>query len=244
MPEAVAAYVETHNFIDAIDIQKSILSGYRNDFAKHAPKNDVPRIKMFWDAIPSQLAKENKKFMYSGIKKGERAAWYRSPISWLSGAGLIHLCRRVTVPRLPLKSYVDAPFKVYVLDVGLLASMSGLDSRVVLDGSRVFTEFKGSLTEQYVLQQMLSEYGDEPCYWSTDDSRTEVDFVVQKGMDVAPVEVKAEENVQAKSLKSYMERFKPTVSYRLSMRPYKEQMIASPGNQERQLINIPLYGIR
>ena len=244
MPEAVAAYVETHNFIDAIDIQKSILSGYRNDFAKHAPKNDVPRIKMFWDAIPSQLAKENKKFMYSGIKKGERAAWYRSPISWLSGAGLIHLCRRVTVPRLPLKSYVDAPFKVYVLDVGLLASMSGLDSRVVLDGSRVFTEFKGSLTEQYVLQQMLSEYGDEPCYWSTDDSRTEVDFVVQKGMDVAPVEVKAEENVQAKSLKSYMERFKPPVSYRLSMRPYKEQMIASPGNQERQLINIPLYGIR
>ena len=244
MPEAVAAYVETHNFIDVIDIQKSILSGYGKDFAKHAPKNDVPRIKMFWDAIPSQLAKENKKFMYSGIRKGERAAWYRSPISWLSGAGLIHLCRRVTVPRLPIKSYVDAPFKVYVLDVGLLASMSGLDSRVVLDGSRVFTEFKGALTEQYVLQQMIAEYGDEPCYWSTDDSRTEVDFVVQKGMDVAPVEVKAEENVQAKSLKSYMERFSPPVSYRLSMRPYKEQMIASPGNLERQLINIPLYGIR
>ena len=244
MPEAVAAYVETRNFIDAIDVQKSILSGYRNDFSKHAPKNDVPRIKMFWDAIPSQLAKENKKFMYSGIKKGERAAWYRSPISWLSGAGLIHLCRRVTVPRLPLKSYVDAPFKVYVLDVGLLSSMSGLDSRVVLDGSRVFSEFKGSLTEQYVLQQMIAEYGDEPCYWSTDDSRTEVDFVVQKGMDVAPLEVKAEENVQAKSLKSYMERFSPPVSYRLSMRPYKEQMIESPGNLERQLINIPLYGIR
>ena len=244
MPEAVAAYVETRNFIDAIAVQKAILSGYGKDFAKHAPKNDVPRIKMFWDAIPSQLAKENKKFMYSGIRKGERAAWYRSPISWLSGAGLIHLCRRVTVPRLPLKSYVDAPFKVYVLDVGLLASMSGLDSRVVLDGSRVFTEFKGALTEQYVLQQMIAEYGDEPCYWSTDDSRTEVDFVVQKGMDVAPVEVKAEENVQAKSLKSYMERFSPPVSYRLSMRPYKEQMIASPGNMERQLINIPLYGIR
>ena len=244
MPEVVAAYVETRNFIDAIAVQKAILSGYGKDFAKHAPKNDVPRIKMFWDAIPSQLAKENKKFMYSGIRKGERAAWYRSPISWLSGAGLIHLCRRVTVPRLPLKSYVDAPFKVYVLDVGLLSSMSGLDSRVVLDGSRVFTEFKGALTEQYVLQQMISEYGDEPCYWSTDDSRTEVDFVVQKGMDVAPVEVKAEENVQAKSLKSYMERFSPPVSYRLSMRPYKEQMIASPGNLARQLINIPLYGIR
>ena len=160
MPEAVAAYVETHNFIDAIDIQKSILSGYRNDFAKHAPKNDVPRIKMFWDAIPSQLAKENKKFMYSGIKKGERAAWYRSPISWLSGAGLIHLCRRVTVPRLPLKSSVDAPFKVYVLDVGLVASMSGLDSRVVLDGSRVFTEFQGVHRVQGIVDRAICPSAD------------------------------------------------------------------------------------
>lgn len=220
------------------------MSGYRKDFAKHAPKNDVPRINLFWDAIPSQLAKENKKFMYSSIKKGERALSYRSPISWLYGAGLIYLCRRVTVPRLPIRSYVDASFKVYVLDVGLLSSMSGLDSRVVLDGSRVFTEFKGALTEQYVHQQMVAEYGDEPCYWSTDDSRTEVDFVVQKGMDVAPVEVKAEENVQSKSLKSYMERFKPPVSYRLSMLPYKEQKIVSPGNPERLLVNIPLYGIR
>ena len=244
MPEAVAAYAETRNFIDAIAVQKSILSGYRNDFAKHAPKSDVPRINQFWDAIPSQLAKENKKFMYSGIRKGERAASYRSPISWLSGAGLIHLCRRVSAPRLPLKSYIDAPFKAYVLDIGLLSSMSGLDSRVVLDGSRVFTEFKGALTEQYVLQQMIAEYGDEPCYWSTDDSRTEVDFVVQRGMDVAPFEVKAEANVQAKSLKSYMERFRPPVSYRLSMLPYKEQKIESAGDSKRLLVNIPLYGIR
>ena len=244
MPEAVAVYVETRNFLDAIDVHKAILSGYRNDFAKHAPKNDVPRIKMFWDAIPSQLAKENKKFMYSGIRKGERAAWYRDPISWLAGAGLIYLCRRVKVPRLPLKSYVDAPFKVYILDIGLLSSMSGLDSRIVLDGSRVFTEFKGALTEQYVHQQMIAEYADEPCYWSTDDSRTEVDFVIQKGMDVSPVEVKAEENVQSKSLRSYMERFDPLVSYRLSMRPYKKQIVGSTGNLERQLINIPLYGIR
>ncbi len=244
MPEAVAAYAETRNFIDAIEVQKSILSGYRKDFAKHAPKIDVPRINLFWDAIPAQLAKENKKFMYSGIGKGERASSYRSPISWLSGAGLIHLCRRVTVPRLPVKSYVDASFKVYMLDVGLLSSMSGLDSRAVLDGSRVFTEFKGALTEQYVLQQMIAEYGDEPCYWSTDDSRTEVDFVIQRGMDIAPVEVKAEVNVQAKSLKSYIGRFSPPVSYRLSMLPYKEQRIPSAGNQDRLLVNVPLYGIR
>lgn len=244
MPEAVAAYAETRNFIDVIEVHRALLAGYRNDFAKHAPKNDVPRIGMFWDAIPSQLARENRKFMYSGIRKGERASSYRSPISWLSGAGLLYLCRRVSVPRLPLKSYVGESFKAYVLDVGLLSSMSGLDSRIVLDGSRVFTEFKGALTEQYVLQQMLAEYEIEPCYWSTDDSRTEVDFVVQRGMDVAPVEVKAEENVRAKSLKSYMERFRPPVSYRLSMRPYKEQKIESPGNPERLLINIPLYGIR
>lgn len=244
MPEAVAAYAETRNFIDVIEVHRALLAGYRNDFAKHAPKNDVPRIGMFWDAIPSQLARENRKFMYSGIRKGERASSYRSPISWLSGAGLIYLCRRVSVPRLPLKSYVGESFKAYVLDVGLLSSMSGLDSRIVLDGSRVFTEFKGALTEQYVLQQMLAEYEIKPCYWSTDDSRTEVDFVVQRGMDVAPVEVKAEENVRAKSLKSYMERFRPPVSYRLSMRPYKEQKIESPGNPERMLINIPLYGIR
>ena len=244
MPEAVAAYAETRNFIDVIEVHRALLAGYRNDFAKHAPKNDVPRIGMFWDAIPSQLARENRKFMYSGIRKGERASSYRSPISWLSGAGLIYLCRRVSVPRLPLKSYVGESFKAYVLDVGLLSSMSGLDSRIVLDGSRVFTEFKGALTGQYVLQQMLAEYEIEPCYWSTDDSRTEVDFVVQRGMDVAPVEVMAEENVRAKSLKSYMERFRPPVSYRLSMRPYKEQKIESPGNPERMLINIPLYGIR
>ena len=243
MPEAVAAYVDTRNFIDVIDVQKAILKGYRNDFAKHAPKGDIPRINMFWDAIPSQLAKKNKKFMYSAIRKGERAASYRSPISWLSDAGLIHLCRKVTVPRLPLVSYVDAPFKVYLLDVGLLASMSRLDSRIVLDGSKVFTEFKGALTEQYVLQQMIAEYGDEPCYWSTDDSRTEVDFVVQRGMEVAPVEVKAEVNVRSRSLKSYIERFNPPVSYRLSMLPYKEQKTIVAG-QEQLLVNIPLYGIR
>ncbi len=244
MPEAVATYADTRNFIDVLDVQKGILAGYRKDFAKHAPKADVPRINMFWDSIPSQLAKENKRFVYSAIKKGERASSYRSPIAWLSDAGLIHLCRKVSVPKLPLKSYAQSAAKVYLLDVGLLSSMSGLDNRVILDGSRVFTEFKGALTEQYVIQQLIAEYGDEPCYWGTDDSRTEIDFVVQRGMDVAPVEVKAEENVRAKSLASYMGRFNPPVSYRLSMRPYKEQKVAASGNSETLLINMPLYGIR
>ena len=244
MPEAVAVYADTHNFIDVLDVHKALLSGYRKDFAKHAPKRDVPRINEIWDSIPAQLAKENKKFMYSGIGRGARASSCRDPISWLSGAGLIHLCRRTTAPRLPIKSYTDAAFKMYLLDVGLLSSMSGLDSRIVLEGPRVFTEFKGALTEQYVLQQLIAEYGEEPCYWSTDDSRTEVDFVVQKGMDVSPIEAKAATNVRSKSLMSYMGRFCPKVSYRVSMLPHKIQKVAMPDALELELINVPLYGLK
>jgi predicted AAA+ superfamily ATPase len=244
MPEAVAAYLETRNFLDTSEVHREILSGYRRDFAKHAPKTDVPRIGMVWSSIPAQLAKENRKFVYSAMRKGERAATYREPIAWLEDAGLIHLCRRLSAPRLPLSSYSGDAFKVFALDVGLLATMAGLDSRVVLEGSRIFTEFKGALTEQYVHQQLVSEYGASPFYWCTDDSRTEVDFVIQKGMEAVPIEVKAGENVQSKSLRSYLNRFKAPLAYRASMLPYKEQQIRLEGGDTALLVNLPLYGIR
>ena len=244
MPEAVAAYLETRNFLDTAEVHREILSGYRRDFAKHAPKRDVPRIGMVWNSIPAQLAKENRKFVYSAMRKGERAATYREPIAWLEDARLIHLCRRLSAPKLPLLSYSEEAFKVFALDVGLLATMSGLDSRVVLEGSRIFTEFKGALTEQYVHQQLISGYGVSPFYWCTDDSRTEVDFVFQKEMEAVPVEVKAGENVQSKSLRSYLQRFKPSLAYRVSMLPYKEQQIQLEGGSTALLVNLPLYGIR
>ncbi|MBP5232110.1 MAG: ATP-binding protein [Planctomycetes bacterium] len=243
MPEAVATYLDTRNFIDVAQVHKEIISGYARDFAKHAPKKDVPRVAMAWASLPAQLARENKKFSYALIKRGERGANYREPLSWLQGAGLVHLCRRAKKPGIPLSAYADAAFKAYALDVGVLAAMSSLDSAVVLQGARVFTEFKGALTEQYVHQQLIARDAGAPFYWSTDDSRTEVDFLVQEGMGVAPIEVKAAENVKAKSLKSYIERFKPQKAYRYSLKGHQEDSIPLEGGGVCCLVNVPLYAI-
>lgn len=244
MPEAVEAYRRTGNLIDVSAVHGEILSGYRHDFAKHAPKGDVAKIKQVWDSLPAQLAKENKKFMYSEVRKGGRASVYREPIEWLVDAGLVRLCQRITKPGLPLSSYADSGFKMFVLDIGLLSAMSSLDSSVILQGSRIFEEFKGALTEQYVFQQLVAEYGVNPFYWSTDDSRTEVDFVVQMGMDIVPVEVKAGGNVKSKSLRSYMERFKPPMACRMSMLSHEEQFVSLSNGGQCRLVNLPLYGLK
>ena len=197
MPEAVAAYVQTGRLADAREIHRDILSGYGRDVSKHAPKSEVRKIEMCWQSIPVHLAKENKRFSYSAIRKGARAAEFRDPLAWLEDAGLISFVRRAKVPNLPLDAYADSAFKVYMLDIGLLATRAGLAPEVVLEGSRIFKEFKGALTEQYVFQQLKAETDIVPYYWSTDDSRTEVDFVFQGGMRVCPLEVKAERNVHS-----------------------------------------------
>lgn len=243
MPEAVAAYVQTERLADAREVHREILSGYRLDVAKHAPKSDVRKIEMCWQSVPVQLAKENKRFAYSTIRKGARATEFRDPLAWLEDAGLIACNRRVKVPQLPLDAYADGAFKVYLLDVGLLSTMSGLAPEVVLEGSRIFKEFKGALTEQYVFQQLRAETNFAPYYWSTDDSRTEVDFVFQSGMRVLPLEVKAERNVHSQSLRSYVNRFSPGVALRTSMLPYAEQDATVAGASPCRLFNVPLFAL-
>ncbi len=234
MPEAVDTYIKTQSFAEVRAVHREILEGYERDISKHAPKRDVPKIELCWNSVPAQLAKENKKFLYSALKKGGRSAEFRDPLRWLEDAGLIGRVKRVTTPNLPLEGYADEAFKVFLLDVGLMSTMARLAPEVVLEGSRIFKEFKGALTEQYVYQQLKAETTIEPFYYSTEDSRCEVDFVFQSGMNVLPLEVKAEENVRSQSLKTYRERFSPAQAFRASMKGY----IAQEG-----LINLPLCAV-
>jgi len=243
MPEAVLRYVETHNLEEVRQVQYDILSGYRRDISKHAPKADIRRIEMAWNSIPVQLAKENKRFVYSDVKPHGRSAEFRDPIAWLEDAGLVHFCKRVTTPQLPLAAYDGGAFKLYMLDVGLLAALARLDYAVVLEGARIFKEFKGALTEQYVLQELVAAAGYDAHYWSTDDSRTEIDFVFQRGMEIVPIEVKAERNVKSQSLKSYLKRYRPTLAVRASMLPHIEQDVPMEGCAACRLCNVPLYAM-
>lgn len=174
-----------------------LLEAYEQDFSKHAPNDIVPRIQMLWNSIPVQLAKENKRFLYSAARKGSRAKDYELALQWMLDCGLVHKVSRVTKPDMPMSAYEDKFFKLYMMDVGLLGAKSGLDVKSLLDGSRIFEEFKGALTEQFVQQEMRTMDGITPFYWSSDKSNAEIDFLFQQGMDVIPVEVKAEENLNA-----------------------------------------------
>ena len=217
MPEAVNTYVETGSLRPVREVQSEILSAYDNDFVKHAPIAMLPRIRHLWNSIPSQLAKENKKFIYTALKTGARAREYESALQWLDDAGMVRQVFRTGTPRLPLKSYYDfSAFRLYTHDVGLLGAMSDLPPSAVLDGSNIFTNFKGALTEQYVLQELTAN-GFEPCYWTNDAGNAEVEFVIQGERDVYPVEVKAGINTQAKSLKVYRALFSPPFSFRTSL---------------------------
>lgn len=235
MPEAVLRFSENSNFSDVRAIQKQILDAYEHDFSKHAPANIVPRIRMVWNAIPAQLAKENRKFIYGMMREGSRAKEYESAIMWLSDCGQIHKICRAKKPSIPLKAYEDrSTFKLFMVDIGLISAMGDLDPRTLLAGNAVFSEFKGALTEQYVLQQIISNDDIAVYYWSAESSTAEIDFILQINGMVVPVEVKAEENLQAKSLKVYREKFNPAVSVRTSMSDFREQ---------DWLINLPLYAI-
>lgn len=235
MPEVVANFSEHLDFNEVREIQQRILAAYEQDFSKHAPNEAVPRIRMLWNSIPSQLAKENKKFLYGLVKEGARSKDYEMAMLWLTDCGLVHKVQRITTPSLPLKAYEDLKaFKLFMLDVGLLACMVRMNQSVLLNGNDLFKEFKGALTEQYVLQQLKSLHGIETYYWTNDRGGAEIDFVIDTGNDVVPIEVKAERNLKAKSLKMYFEKFNPRISIRTAMTDYK---------QEEWLINLPLWAI-
>ena len=235
MPEVVASFAEEKDFNEARKIQKRILTAYEQDFSKHAPKEIVPKIRMLWNSIPSQLAKENKKFIYGLIREGARAKEYETAIMWLSDCGLVHKVSRINAPNIPLKAYEDLKaFKLFIVDVGLLGAMVGLNQRTLLNGNELFTEFKGALTEQYVMQQLAVNQDLGVYYYTNDRNTCEVDFIVDNGDNIIPLEVKAEINLKAKSLKTYREKFTPEISIRSSMADY---------SQEIGLINLPLYAI-
>lgn len=235
MPEAVQNFSTEKDFNEVRDIQKRILAAYEQDFSKHAPNEIVPKIRMVWNSIPSQLAKENKKFIYGLVREGARAKDYETAILWLSDCGLIHKVSRVNAPGIPLKAYEDLKaFKLFLVDVGLLSCMVGLRQRTLLDGNDAFTEFKGALTEQYVMQQLATIPDLSVYYYTNPRGLCEIDFVIDDGEQIIPVEVKAEINLQAKSLKTYHEKFKPEKSVRTSMADYKK---------ENWLINLPLYAV-
>ena len=235
MPEAVESFVEEKDFNEVREIQKRILSAYEQDFSKHAPIEIVPKIRMVWNSIPSQLAKENKKFIYGLVREGGRAKEYETAIMWLCDCGLIHKVSRVNAAGLPLKAYEDLKaFKMFLVDVGLLSCMTGLRQRTLLDGNELFTEFKGALTEQYVCQQLKTIQDLDIYYYTNDRGSCEVDFVVDTGEEIVPLEVKAEVNLKAKSLKNYHEKYNPPISIRTSMADYKK---------EDWIVNLPLYAI-
>jgi uncharacterized protein len=233
MPEAVANYIENKNVETVRSIQQKIIIGYENDFAKHAPIEIVPKIKMVWQSLISQLAKENRKFIYGQIKKGGRAKDFESAINWLVDAGLVLKVYRVEKPTLPLNAYADfGAFKLFLLDVGLLNAIGNVDQKILLEKNNILTEFKGALTEQFVCQQLKIKT--TLYYWSITTSLAEIDFLIQYKNEIIPIEVKAEENVKSKSLKVYVEKFAPKIALRTSMNIYRP---------ESWLTNIPLYAI-
>ena len=235
MPEAVQSFAESKDFNEVRAIQKRILAAYEQDFSKHAPNEIVPKIRMLWNSIPSQLARENKKFIYGLVREGGRAREYETAIMWLSDCGLVHKVSRVNAAGIPLKAYEDLKaFKLFIVDVGLLGCMTGLRQRTLLDGDDLFVEFKGALTEQYVCQQLKTIEDLGVYYYTNDRGSCEIDFVVDTGEQIVPIEVKAETNLRAKSLKTYRERFDPELSVRTSMADYKK---------EDWLLNLPLYAI-
>ncbi len=234
MPEAVKTYAEKKDFLEVRVIQKRILDAYEQDFSKHAPSEVAPRIRMIWNSIPAQLAKENKKFIFGQLRQGARAKDFELAMEWLRDCGLIRKISRISKPGIPLKAYEDfSAFKVYLVDVGILGAMVDLDARSILEGNRLFTEFKGSFTEQFVLQELIAA-GHTVYYWSAERGVAELDFIFQHQGNVVPLEVKAEENLKAKSLKVVFENYPDTIPVRTSMSDFRK---------ESWMTNFPLYVI-
>ena len=235
MPEVVNAFINHKDYAEVRQLQQTILDSYDRDFSIHAPIAEVPRIRMIWRSVPAQLAKENKKFIYGVVKEGARAKDFELAIEWLIDAGLIYKVSRVKKAGIPLSAYEDfSAFKLFLLDTGLMGAMSGLPPQALLEGNVLFSDYKGAITEQYVLQQLKSVKGLSIYYWSSDTSRGELDFLLQKDVSVIPVEVKAEENLQSKSLRFFVEKNAGLHGVRFSMSDYRKQ---------EWMINYPLYSV-
>jgi len=234
MPEVVQRFVNNGDFNDVREIQKRIIESFELDFSKHIPANTVTKVSLLWKSIPAQLTKENKKFIYGIIKQGARAKEYETALSWLSDCGLIYKIHCIKKPALPITAYEDFnAFKVFIVDVGLLCALTKLDAATILNGNRFFDEYKGAIAEQYVLQQ-LKTLKNLPVFYWTNSNGTEIDFIIQLGSNIVPIEVKSSINLRAKSLKFYRERFNPKISVRTSTADYK---------QTEELYDIPLYMI-
>ena len=236
MPEAVKTYVERGDIWEVRSIHSKIIDAYRNDMSKHVPKQQVQRINMVWNSIPSQLARDNKKFIYGALRKGARANDFEIAIQWLVDSGLVHKVHRISKPVVPLKFYEDmASFKLFLLDCGLLGALSETPPEQILIGDNVFEEYKGAFTENYVLQQLKSLPRTFVYYYSNDNSTLEIDFVVQHEAHVIPIEVKAEENLRAKSLRQFVTDNSGLHGVRFSMSDYREQ---------DWLTNVPLWAVK
>ena len=236
LPAAVSSFATVKSLDKVRTIQKAILEAYERDFSKHAPAIEVPRIRMVWHSIPAQLAKENRKFIYGAVKEGARAKDFELAIEWLKDAGLIYQVNRCKKAQLPLAAYEDfSAFKIFLSDIGLMCAMSNVPAQSLLTGNVLFSDFKGALTEQYVLQQLKVNPSLSIYYWSAENSRGEIDFLLQQEDRILPVEVKAEENLQAKSLRTFVERNPGLQGIRLSISPYREQ---------DWLTNYPLYSVQ
>lgn len=235
MPESIITFIQTNDYSSVREVQENLLTAYEQDFSKHAPVTIVPLIRLIWHSLPAQLARENKKFLFGLVREGARAREFELALQWLLDSGLLSQVFRVRKPGTPLKAYQDLKaFKMFLLDIGLLGALSNLDSKTLLLGNRVFQEFKGALTEQYVLQQLLAEDLYKPYYWSASKGTAEIDFLFQHKGNIYPIEVKASENLRAKSLQSFSRQFSPEKSLRISMSDYRD---------EGWLVNLPLYAI-
>lgn len=235
MPEAVVTFVESADLSAVRAVQEGVLFGYERDISKHLGAAGAERALSAWRSLPAHLGQENKKFVFGHIGEGARARDYRSAITWLTQAGIATRVPRVSKPGVPLSAYADeSAFKLFSLDVGLLCALSRLDASSIVDGNALFTEFRGALTEQYVCQQLVSDCNLSPCYWSAENSRGEVDFLVQRGGRVYPIEVKAEENLRSKSLRAFSGRYPGTVPRRFSLSGFCDQ---------GWMRNVPLYAI-
>lgn len=235
MPEVVCDFIQNNDFNSVREKQNTILETYEQDFSKHIQANTVEKIRMLWHSIPSQLAKENKKFIYNAVKKGARAKDFELALAWLRDTGLIYKIHRITKPDLPLIAYEDFDvFKIYILDVGLLGALSNLDAKTLIDGNAIFEEFKGSMTEQFVLQQLKTIPNIPVFYWSNDRSKAEIDYIIQAENEVISLEVKASTNLKAKSLSQFRKDFNPKKSIRTSLADYEIN---------NGLYSIPLYAI-
>lgn len=235
MPGVVEEFRMHRDYNEVRQIQSDIIRQYEGDFGKHIDAKTLPRIRMVWDSIPMQLAKENKKFFFGQIKKGARSSEYEIAIQWLIDCGLIHKVNRVNEPHMPLKAYKSMnAYKLFMLDVGLLGALSELTAESILEGNDIFVEFKGALTEQYVLQQLICDTEYTPYYFGTEKSTFEQDFLIQKGKDIIPIEVKAEGNIRSQSLKAYCDKYHPRKAVRFSTLNYVDQ---------GWLVNIPLYAV-